>query len=265
MKKVFITILIIAFAVCGFSACGSEPAQQEEDWKDEQQNQISEREWKDAYIEILEENQNDINAFTWQVDKEGDFDRINGQCALCDINSDNVPELFFMKATGEIEAQLYIYTYSDKTAVEVTYAWDDFVARYEHFQDVLAGGGNAYILYKGKENGNFYIYHKSINAYSIYTVSRYDLDGTQLTRTMFLANEWFPPENTPDGYGSDMWWLDGDEIDGETFEKHFSAARDDMDQVIIYSYHDETSMWNMFSKEDALCQSYDSIMEELKN
>jgi len=48
------------------------------------------------------------------------------------------------------------------------------------------------------------------------------------------------------------------------FAVEFEAALSSMDEVIMYSGYDDTSIWRRFNTEDALSKAYDEMVKYLE-
>lgn len=117
------------------------------------------------YAKFLEESADAIKGYSWQNGNSEYGARPLKPVAFCDINGDEVPELFMMKKTLEASsssvdtAELFIYTFKDNAIKEVAY---DLSAgtRYSHDRviDEYVSAGGRYLIYKGKDNTlNMYV------------------------------------------------------------------------------------------------------------
>ena len=111
-----------------------------------------------AYKDVLEQNKDAIANYNWQNgtwDQDGPKDRLL-PVALCDINGDDIPELFFMAAVNEYQAELNIYSMRDGKAYELTYEGRQQEAG--RFADTAVAAGTQFAVYTGKTPGTMYIY-----------------------------------------------------------------------------------------------------------
>ena len=111
--------------------------------------------WKDAYIDILKENENSIREY-----ESVDYRAAKKATALCDLNKDEIPELLFFSSKDE--NKLMIYTYGNEAAQEVEYSYEDPIqygdesdadAVMDGFYDPQAGGGMRCMIYQEGDEG----------------------------------------------------------------------------------------------------------------
>ena len=212
-----------------------------------------------AYLSVIEENSEAIENYNWQREVSSDVKNIQRQVSLCDINGDGIPELFIMMAKSKYEATLHIYTYAEGAAKELSYTVDDSEAP---LSDVEAGAGVNYVVYTGTD-GNLYIYHTSGSESITYCLNTYDVDGTTLKQTTMLKNVYGPSEDDTDEI-SDVYYQDDKKMDSSKGKSSFKKAFKKMDDVIIYSGYDETSIWSRFDTDQAKCMSLDDLKKELQ-
>lgn len=123
--------------------------------------------WKKAYKKVLEDHEYGIEQY-----REMDESYVTDTTALCDLNGDEIPELFFFaQETDEEygEIVLYIYTYADKKAKRIKYQRSEYypfddggeLQKEDAFYPPMAGGEESgYIIFKDKDENGFSIYSK---------------------------------------------------------------------------------------------------------
>ena len=65
------------------------------------------------------------------------------------------PELFFFTANNKFDAQMHIYTFNGKEAVELSYDGFNEGAYSGKFADQQAAAGTSYVVYKGKDANTY--------------------------------------------------------------------------------------------------------------
>ena len=114
--------------------------------------------WKKAYQKILRNHQVKIELYEYP-----EYSDPSGATALCDINGDEIPELFFMEGLYEYGGgTLYVYSYRGGKAVELDVPFPQMnLSRSsemeDHFIDAAAGGGTVFAVYKSAQDGRFVI------------------------------------------------------------------------------------------------------------
>lgn len=227
------------------------------------------------YAKILEENADAIKGYSWQNGNSEYGARPLRPVAFCDINGDEIPELFMMKKTIDASAssvdaaELFIYTFKDNAIKEVAY---DLSAgtRYSHDRviDEYVSAGGRYLIYKGKGNTlNMYILSGGTSL--VYHVYSFDVDSyCNLTLKQTVENYY----ETDNPGNVDIYYKDGRELpdhDGNQEGKAlFKAAFTDFDKPIIGSqYQDEdiSSLTNQFNENDLLSMSYEDAVAYCNN
>lgn len=216
-----------------------------------------------AYLNILEENQDEIEAYDWQRDVSSDVVNMEKQTALKDITGDGLPELFFMKADSQIQAYLYIYTYRDGSAVEVPY---DFAGTDENrMDDHEVAAGVSYVIYQGADD-KFYIYYTTGDASITYRLLTYEYSDEEgkLELQQTLENEYGPSEDDTDVM-SDVYRIDGETVSNSKGKTSFNDAFRQVGTVILYSGYDDNTIWNKFEPENACGMSAEKMVQTLEN
>ena len=232
MKR-WIGCLCVAMLVLGMSAC-SKSADEDRSADDGQKTeQVETDQKKDVdlsrvytlYDTLVQDKKYSVDNYNWQRAVSSDLVTIDRQTALCDINSDGVPELFLMEAVNNHQADLHIYTVKDGETVEMK---SDANGSESLLSDVAAGAGVNYVVFTGKE-GKFYIYRTSGDSSITY---RYSRNGKKITVKL------------------------GKKLFHESFQN--------LDKAILFSGYDETSIWSCFDMDSALSVSSDDMIAQLE-
>ena len=183
-----IAILLSALLILSIAGCSKKSPKKEEK-KPPKPKKVTEQQAKNrkaaysAYKTIIEQNATAIKAYSWQTVPGKDTYNARGidrPIALCDIDGDNVPELFFFTANNKFDAQMHIYTFNGKEAVELSYDGFNEDAYSGKLADQQAAAGTSYVVYKGKESNTLYIYDSSGDDYMQYNIHRYVMKNSKL-------------------------------------------------------------------------------------
>ena len=282
-KKWFTLIaacIMIAGGMVILTACGGTSQNAEEETKAQEQTQtVSEDVWKNAYREVLSENEMSIRNYensTYEEDTKK-------ATALCDLNHNGVPELLFVAwADDNVRAALNIYTCGENGAEEVNYICTH-ARQYEGdepeepFYDVYAAGGTEYIIYTEKDSNQFAIY-STITDETIFTqLNRYEMDDTGAVKELDAAGYTFSYVvydgdtyvETRDkvDYDDAEYFQSGTTSDKSTWMEAFETSRDAMDQVIIFKGSgrgDDSAIWEKAEELGSIAKSYDEMMSALQ-
>ena len=124
---IFMSALLIAgaFAFTGCGAGDTESGGEEPTTASSEEpapsDATAEDAWKSAYRGILEEHADGIRNYGNPEELGSTFDG-RKSAALCDLDEDGTPELLFMESEGYLDV-LYIYSYKNGKAEEMTYPW----------------------------------------------------------------------------------------------------------------------------------------------
>lgn len=127
--KSTIAIVISALLILSIVGCSKKEPKKEE--KKPSKQKVAEKHEQNrkaaysAYKTVIEQNSMTIKAYSWQtVPGKNTYNArgIDRPIALCDVNSDRIPELFFFTSQNQGIARLHIYTFNGKKAVELSYA-----------------------------------------------------------------------------------------------------------------------------------------------
>ena len=266
-----IAILLSALLVLSIAGCSKKVPKKEEK-KPPKPKKVTEKEAKNrkaaysAYKTIIEQNATAIKAYSWQTVPGKDTYNARGidrPIALCDIDGDNVPELFFFTSQNQGIASLHIYTFNGKEAVELSYDGFNEGAYSGKLADQQAAAGTSYVVYKGKESNTLYIYDSNGDDYMQYNIHRYVMKNSKLELVESLSNRVGQDDS---GNTSDIYKRNGKTVPNAQGGKSFTSSFAQLDKAIIFStYREENnvSIWKKFSFDGALCISYDQAIAKL--
>ena len=190
-----IAILLSALLILSIAGCSKKVPKKEE--KKASKPKVTEKQEKNrkaaysAYKTVIEQNATAIKAYSWQTVPGKDTYNARGidrPIALCDIDNDNVPELFFFTANNEFDAQMHIFTFKDQGAVELSYDGFNEGPYSGKFADQQAAAGTSYVVYKGKDANTLYIYDSNGDDYMQYNIHRYVMKNSKLELVETLSN-----------------------------------------------------------------------------
>ena len=265
-----IAILLSALLILSIAGCSKKVPKKEE--KKVPKPKVTEKQEKNrkaaysAYKTIIEQNVTAIKAYSWQTVPGKDTYNARGidrPIALCDIDGDNVPELFFFTANNKFDAQMHIYTFNGKEAVELSYDGFNEGAYSGKLADQQAAAGTSYVVYKGKDANTLYIYDSSGDDYMQYNIHRYVMKNSKLELVESLSNRVGQDDS---GNTSDIYKRNGKTVPNAQGGKSFTSSFAQLDKAIIFSANREennVSIWKKFSFDGALCISYDQAIAKL--
>ena len=266
-----IAILLSALLILSIAGCSKKSPKKEEK-KPPKPKKVTEQQAKNrkaaysAYKTVIEQNATAIKAYSWQTVPGKDTYNARGidrPIALCDIDGDNVPELFFFTANNKFDAQMHIYTFNGKEAVELSYDGFNEGAYSGKLADQQAAAGTSYVVYKGKESNTLYIYDSSGDDYMQYNIHRYVMKNSKLELVETLSNRVGQDDS---GNTSDIYKRNGKTVPNAQGGKSFTSSFAQIDKAIIFSANREennVSIWKKFSFDGALCISYDQAIAKL--
>lgn len=268
--KSTIAIVISALLILSIVGCSKKEPKKEE--KKPSKQKVAEKHEQNrkaaysAYKTVIEQNSMTIKAYSWQtVPGKNTYNArgIDRPIALCDVNSDRIPELFFFTSQNQGIARLHIYTFNGKKAVELSYAGFNDDVNGGRLSDVMAAAGTSYVVYKGKEANTLYMYDSSGDDYMQYNIHKYTMKNSKLELVETLSNRVSQDDS---GNTSDVYKRDGKTVPNAQGGKSFTSSFAQLDKAIIFStYRDENnvSLWKKFSFDGALCISYDQAITKL--
>ena len=266
-----IAILLSALLILSIAGCSKKVPKKEEK-KPPKPKKVTEKQEKNrkaaysAYKTIIEQNATAIKAYSWQTVPGKDTYNARGidrPIALCDIDGDNVPELFFFTSQNQGIASLHIYTFNGKEAVELSYDGFNEGAYSGKLADQQAAAGTSYVVYKGKESNTLYIYDSNGDDYMQYNIHRYVMKNSKLELVETLSNRVGQDDS---GNTSDIYKRNGKTVPNAQGGKSFTSSFAQLDKAIIFSANREennVSIWKKFSFDGALCISYDRAIAKL--
>lgn len=268
--RVVFTILLSAMLILSLAACGKkEPKKEEKKTSKASAAEKQEKKRKaayQAYKTVIEQNQTAIKAYSWQTVPGKDTYNSRGidrPISLCDIDGDKVPELFFFTANNDFEAQMHIYTYNGKEAVELSYDGFNEGAYSGKLADQQAAAGTSYVVYKGKEANALYIYDSNGDDSMFYNIHKYTMKNSKLELVETLSNRVGHDDN---GKITDVYTRNGKTVSNAQGGKSFTSSFAQLDKAIIFSTNrveNNVSLWKKFSFDGALCISYDQAIAKL--
>ena len=265
-----IAILLSALLILSIAGCSKKVTKKDE--KKASKPRVTEKQEKNrkaaysAYKNVIEQNATAIKAYSWQTVPGKDTYNARGidrPIALCDIDGDNVPELFFFTANNKFDAQMHIYTFNGKEAVEFSYDGFNEGAYSGKLADQQAAAGTSYVVYKGKDANTLYIYDSSGDDYMQYNIHRYVMKNSKLELVESLSNRVGQDDS---GNTSDIYKRNGKTVPNAQGSKSFTSSFAQLDKAIIFSANREennVSIWKKFSFDGALCISYDQAIAKL--
>lgn len=268
--KSTIAIVISALLILSIVGCSKKEPKKEE--KKPSKQKVAEKHEQNrkaaysAYKTVIEQNSMTIKAYSWQtVPGKNTYNArgIDRPIALCDVNGDRIPELFFFTSQNQGIARLHIYTFNGKKAVELSYAGFNDDVNEGRLSDVMAAAGTSYVVYKGKEANTLYMYDSSGDDYMQYNIHKYTMKNSKLELVETLSNRVSQDDS---GNTSDVCKRNGKTVPNAQGGKSFTSSFAQLDKAIIFStYRDENnvSLWKKFSFDGALCISYDQAITKL--
>lgn len=268
--KSTIAIVISALLILSIVGCSKKEPKKEE--KKPSKQKVAEKHEQNrkaaysAYKTVIEQNSMTIKAYSWQtVPGKNTYNArgIDRPIALCDVNGDRIPELFFFTSQNQGIARLHIYTFNGKKAVELSYAGFNDDVNEGRLSDVMAAAGTSYVVYKGKEANTLYMYDSSGDDYMQYNIHKYTMKNSKLELVETLSNRVSQDDS---GNTSDVYKRNGKTVPNAQGGKSFTSSFAQLDKAIIFStYRDENnvSLWKKFSFDGALCISYDQAITKL--
>ena len=265
-----IAILLSALLILSIAGCSKKSPKKEE--KKASKPRVTEKQEKNrkaaysAYKTVIEQNANVIKAYSWQTVPGKDTYNARGidrPIALCDIDGDNVPELFFFTANNKFDAQMHIYTFNGKEAVELSYDGFNEGAYSGKLADQQAAAGTSYVVYKGKDANTLYMYYSNGDDYMQYNIHRYVMKNSKLALVETISDLVGQDDS---GYTVDVYKKNGKTVPGAQGAKSFTNLSAQFDKAIIFStYREENnvSLWKKFSFDGALCISYNQAIAKL--
>ena len=237
---------------------------------------------KNAYLEMLEDNEPNIRAY--ENNDIGIYD-VKGSTALYDINEDGIPELFFFSDISEDRSNqfgLSIFTYNndEEKIKEIDYAKEPMIEnqfQYSNgiFTPIMAGGSEmGFIVFKEKNM-------KGVSFYSIGTGEESEMETSRLimndnfgvTETdsfhRFVSSEFNEETGEPTGKLRNHYIKNNKDISKETYDKDHDEIFDNLETVLFIEHSEEPAydgaIWEKAYAKDPVCRSYDEMVTLLKD
>lgn len=235
--------------------------------------------WKDAYLEVLKEHSGPIRDYEYP-----EYASLGTRpgTALCDLNGDGVDELLFFASDEPYTEELFIYTFKDGKAKEITYPWQSVGSvhhedtEYDRMNAVQAAGGAEYVVYKEKGQKGFTTY-STITDEEIDTVTnRIAIGKDGNAKRISLVGMWFLLYDAGgDGnYGPDHaeYSSDNEACTREQYETVMDQSVGDLETCLFRyvmgeedeerGHQDNPKLWDK-TKDEAVSISYDDMIAKL--
>ena len=295
-RQTIITLLLMsALLIAGafaFTGCGAgdtesggeEPTAASSE-KPAPSDAASEDAWKSAYRGILEEHADGIRNYEDPENLGGSFDD-RKSAALCDLDEDGTPELLFMESEEYLDV-LYIYSYKNGKAEEMTYPWtctgsyEEDSVKYDRMSAAQVAGGSEYVVYKEKGVKGFTAYSTITDMIRNATTNRYEIDASGKAERVSLIEMRisYEDEDGTGHYGPEYaeFYDTYNKISREEYEKTMNASVDAMDTVLFrfeligegidadtYEHDNNPELWKK-SKGKEISITYDEMMQKLSD
>lgn len=273
MKKKFVLAFIICIGVCVASlcGCGSTGADEAADGADSGEaasTQADDGAWKAAYLEVLQGDQDMIEAYTRED--------VPGTVALNDLNGDGTPELlYFVRDDAQMFPYMKVWTFADGSAQQISYhkavaddSYSDLPV--DALYDYEVQGGTSYMVFKTKD-GNLQMSSFTFGAEnSPGATSSYKMDGSELTETLsfgfvdsFLNSMLEQPEDLNITYSKD-----GKEIYEDEYMELLGSCSENLEEVIFATKMPDGVMeidplWLAAEGKDPSGMTYDDAVQRL--
>ncbi|MBQ9014903.1 MAG: zinc-ribbon domain-containing protein [Firmicutes bacterium] len=198
--------------------------------------------WKTAYRKLLTKNSGLIESYEYPQ-----YSDPSGATALCDINGDDVPELFFFESLTEYGGgTLYVYSYRNGKAVPLDVRFPQMnlsssTEMEDHFMDVAAASGTTYAIYKSSEKNRFIICATISDEDSQLVTCEYTVDGDLKVSEEYWGDYGNLQFNDS---GSEVLGMDHeyyhvtDTIDQKEFDQQQQRLANSMEEVLITNASD---------------------------
>jgi hypothetical protein len=278
---VIIAVICLAVAVITAAAVilikrGNEPkavtvvpeqpaAETEAGIADEQQN-----DYKQAYAEVLRENETTIKQYLWQKTVDGDMyydygeyeqgdvvdDAVNKCVALADLNNDGTPELLFMSFHDDDgRAYLHIYTCKDGQAFECDYG--------DMLSDYNVAAGVCFIIYTGK-SGSFYIATREGDDHDYYCSKKYSMDPEGYISTVQTITNRYD-HATDETKASDVYKINENTVSSEEGIKALGVHREDFSKLLMCAgYSDDFLVFKYVKSKTPAAKCFNDALYELE-
>lgn len=217
--------------------------------------------YDEAFRQVLEENEEAILDYNWQNAFQENVPEY-GPTALCDIDEDGIPELFYMATTDIATAYMHICKYEDGSVIDLEYKCEDgFTGSTNKMLDANAAAGTTFMVYKCKEKNRFNIYHGFGDESYWYIMDEFELEGNIIKRVETLSDHFITK-------GNENWYRNDEEISESEFLNYWKATKEDMDtdNIIMFSIHayeEDVSHFKLLHQYGSKCVSYEKMIKQL--
>lgn len=227
--------------------------------------------YKEAYLEVLEQNKKAIEAYDRQF-KDGSASQSTASdgntskpVALQDICGDGVPELIFITAGADDAAVLHIFTYKDGSAVEIYSCDVDSVV--EGTGSDKTDGAPGYLLFSTKFTRELYLFCGSSDPLGKASYKKLSLEDDKLVAKPVISYETIEEksEDTDDKVTTNYKYKDSDiskKDYGKVEKKLLFAAKD-----IVLSddeYSEYMTKGDSFDPSGNVSMTYEEAVSKLK-
>jgi len=218
-----------------------------------------------AYVDILNEKRDLINAYTWQKGHTGTGDYwINDEpkpVVIADVCGDDTPELIYIAGGTDQScyyADLHIATYRNGSVAELyNSAWDS-----------VAGGGFYYYLFKSKTDKSLYAYKSYGDDYWINEYVLFAEENGQLVQKDVLKYDRHPDyDNIVNGtlMSVDKYTSDNKEISESEYNKQKNKLCENTNSVLMYSANIPDDITSFIAKNGCAAMTCSEAILYLKN
>lgn len=241
------------------------------------------RSWKDAYLDVLKDHSDLIEAYEYP---EFEFIGTRPGTALCDLDEDGVDELLFFTSDDPYTEEMFVYTYRDGKAKELTYQWEsigsvhpeDENTEHDRMKVAQAGGGSDYVVYKEKGQKGFTTYSTITDEATDTVTNRIGIgkDGNA-ERISLIGMQYQYDDSDGDGnYGpsNGEFTSDHKECTEEQYETIMDQSVDDLETCLFRfvqtgeggerGHQDNPKLWDE-TKDEAVSIFYEDMIAKLSD
>lgn len=212
-----------------------------------------------AYLKILQENKEAIDAYTWQNESYVNDRLTYGTVypvALADVYGDEAPELIFMRGSGAsnegsyFAANLVVCTYEDSMVKTL----------YDETLDLQVAGGTNFCVFSGKDKCLYRYDGIGDEGWEFNYSCLTGLNGV-MSVTDKLRQETYPD----DSYESwiDTYYHNDSEISKDEYEEIKRSYYDNLDRILLSGDNDDEVLIRIAQKKGMEALTYDESVSEL--